>query len=111
MLTAVALMLFPAVLVMSLYRMVQLPRDMAKGRKWLNPKHRLAAALSAGAAYAALLGYTMQLLFTVGATLLRPPRSIAEWLSAASVLIGYPFVYLAYEWICHYALDPRPRSR
>jgi hypothetical protein len=109
-LTLVALLFFPAVLAMSLYRMVQLPRDMAKGRKWLNPKHRLAAALSAGTAYAALLACTVQLLFTLAAAVMRPPQSIAEWLSAASVLIGYAFVYLAYEWTYHYALDPRPRS-
>jgi hypothetical protein len=30
--------------------------------------------------------------------------------TAASALAGYPFIYLAYEWVYHYAFDPRLRS-
>ncbi len=54
---------------------------------------------------------TLTILVGLVGVLIRVPQTIGEILSAASVLVGYPFVYLLYEWVYHYAIDPRPARR
>lgn len=110
MITVVALLFLPVVLIMSIYRLVQLPRDMLAFKKWINPNHRLVAGFAAGAAYIALGGYTVIILVGFFRALIHAPKTMDELLTAGSVLVGYPFVYLAYEWVYHYALDPRPTN-
>ena len=110
MLTAVALLFFPFVLGMSLYRIYQLPRDVLAGKKWFNRARPLAALLASSVTYLTLFVYTATLLVTLVSVLVRVPKAINEVLSVVSILAGYPFVYLAYEWVYHYALDPRPKS-
>ena len=110
MITVVALFFFPCVLVMSVYRLYQLPRDILAKRKWFNRGHRAVAVLASSTTYIALGLYTATILVTLVGMLSRLPETIGEAVSAASLLIGYPLVYLAYEWVYHYALDPRPTS-
>ena len=109
MLTVVALLLFPAILAMSMYRLYQFPRDMFAGRKWLNPKRRLVSAAACAVTYGALAAYTAHLLYVLARVFAFPPRAIDELFDAAFTLAGYPFVYLAYEWFNFYAAHPRPR--
>jgi hypothetical protein len=110
MITVVALLFFPFVLAMSVYRLYQLPRDILAGRKWFNRGHRAVAVLASSTTYVTLGLYTATLLVTLVGLLSRLPETIGEAIAAASMLIGYPFVYLVYEWVYHYALDPRPRN-
>ena len=110
MITVVALLFFPFVLAMSVYRLYQLPRDLWAGRKWFNRGHRALAVLASSTTYLTLGLYTAALLVTLVGMLSRLPETIGEAISAASILIGYPLVYLVYEWVCHYALDPRPTN-
>ena len=110
MITLVALLFFPIILAMSLYRLFQLPRDILARKKWLNPNHSVVAALAASATYIALSLYTVTILVGLVGVLIRVPNTIGEIFAAASVLVGYPLVYLIYEWVYHYALDPRPKS-
>jgi len=109
--TVVALLFFPAILAMSLYRLFQVPRDILGRKKWFNPNHRVLAMLAACTTYIALGIYTVTILVGLVGVLIRVPKTIGEILSAASVLVGYPFIYLIYEWVYHYALDPRPTRR
>ena len=109
MITAVALLFFPAILAMSLYRIYQLPRDLLCGTRWLNPQHKVVAALASGASYLALGAYTSLLLYTLVGVVASPPQTVNEVLATAPVVVGYPLVYLAYEWVCFYAVAPRSR--
>lgn len=111
MLTIVALLFFPFILALSLYRLFQLPRDLLAGRKWLNRSHPLAAAIASAATYLALAGWTGMVPFSLAQVAFRSPQTFAELAARATVVIGYPFVYLLYAWTYHYALDPRPGSR
>jgi hypothetical protein len=111
MLTLVLLLFLPAVLALSLYRLVQLPRDLIAGRKWLNPKRRATSACASLLVYGALGAYTACVLAALAGLILRVPRGLDAILSAASLLAGYPFIYLAYGWVCHYAFDPRPKRQ
>jgi hypothetical protein len=110
MITVVALLFFPVVLAMSVYRLYQLPRDILAGTKWFNRGHRAVAVLASSTTYVTLGLYTAILLVTLVGVLSRLPETIGEAIAAASMLIGYPLVYLVYEWVYHYALDPRPRN-
>lgn len=110
MITVVALLFLPVILIMSLYRLVQLPRDILVLKKWINPNHRLIAAFASGTTYIALGVYTATILVGLFSALMHAPTTMDEILSAGSVLVGYPFAYLIYEWVYHYALDPRPKN-
>ncbi|MBI5258078.1 MAG: hypothetical protein HY855_16365 [Burkholderiales bacterium] len=110
MFTVVALLFFPVVLAVSLWRLYQLPRDLLARTRWLNPRHRLAASMASGVIYLALAAYTALLLFTLAKALASPPRTLAEALQTASMVAGYPLVYLAYEWVCYYAILPRSKT-
>jgi hypothetical protein len=109
MITAVALLFFPAIFGMSLFRLYQLPRALLAGSKWLHPGHRVLAGLSSGTTYLALATYTALVLYTLAAAVASPPETLSELLAAASVVAGYPFVYVAYEWVYFYAIGPRQR--
>jgi hypothetical protein len=111
MITVAAVLFFPVVLAMSLYRLFQLPRDILARKKWFNPNHWMVSMLAASTTYIALGLYTATVLVGMVGVLIHAPKTIAELFSAASILVGYPFVYLAYEWVYHYALDPRPTHR
>ena len=106
MITAVALLFFPVVLALSLFRLYQLPRDLLARTRRLHPQHKLAASLASGTTYLALAGYSALLLYTLFRSLASPPQTLSELLQAASVVVGYPLVYLAYEWIYYYAILP-----
>ena len=110
MITVVALLFFPFVLAMSVYRLYQLPRDILAGRKWFNRGHRAVAVLASSTTYVSLGFYTATILVTLVGMINRLPETIGEAISAASIFIGYPLVYLVYEWVYHYALDPRPTN-
>ena len=109
MITVVALLFFPAVLGMSVFRLCQLPRALWKRTRWVHPEYTVTASLALACTYSALATYTIWLLWTLVQTIAAPPQTLSEALSAASVLVGYPFVYLAYEWVYFYAILPRPR--
>lgn len=109
MITAVALLFFPVVLAMSLFRLYQLPRDLLARTRWLHPQHKLAASLASGTTYLALASYSALLLYTLFRSIASPPQTLGEILRAASVVVGYPLVYLAYEWVYYYAILPRSK--
>ncbi len=109
--TVVALLFFPGILAMSLYRLFQTPRDLLARKKWFNPNHRALSMLAACTTYLALGIYTATILMGLVGMLIRVPKTIGELLAAASVLVVYPFVYLIFEWVHHYAMDPRPTRR
>ena len=96
MLTAVLLLLLPAVLSLSVYRLYQLPR---------------AFALALGFIYAVSAAYTAFVLFTAVRAIWTPPRTIQEFFSIAYVGAAYPFVCLAFEWVLYYAVTPRATAQ
>ena len=110
MITIVVLLFLPMILIMSLFRLYKLPRDILAKRKLFNPSHRLVAMLASGAAYCALGFYTAAILVGFFSALKHVSKNIDEIFTAGSVLVPYPFVYLIYEWVYHYALDPRPSN-
>ena len=109
MITAVALLFFPVVLAISLYRLYQLPRDLIARNRWLHPQHKWAASLACGFTYLALAGYTAFLLYTLVAAFASPPHTLGEGLQIAAVFGGYPLACLAFEWVYFYAILPRSK--
>lgn len=107
MITVVAILFLPAVFVMSIYRLYQLPRDLLAGTKWLNSEHRLVYGLASVSTYLALGAYTVYLVYVTVTVVAAWPVSLTELLSTASVVVGFPFVYIAYEWVYFYAMAPR----
>jgi len=110
MITVVALLFLPIILTMSLYRLYQLPRDILGRKKWFNPDHRVIAMLASGTTYIALGFYTVSILAGLFGALKHVPKTFDEIIAAGSVLMVYPFIYLIYEWVYHYMLDPRPTN-
>ena len=110
MLTVVLLLLLPAVLALSVYRLVQLPRDLCARRATINLRRKPLWVLTLGAAYSALAGQTGFVLFTATRAAWAPPKTMAEFLAAASGAAVYPLVYLAFEWVLYYSVrmaDPK----
>lgn len=108
MLTVVSLLLLPFVLGMSVYRAYQLPQSLISGARRLNPRHPLAAAAALGVMYVALVVYTAFVLHTALRAAWSPPQTAQELLAVAVVGVGYPFVYLAFEWVRFYSVRPDP---
>ena len=106
MLTIVLLLLLPAVLGMSVWRLVQLPRDLMVHRRALDTRRRLLCALGLGIMYCALAIYTLLVLMSAARALWIPPKTVHELLAVAYVGAGYPFVYLGFEWVLYYAVKP-----
>lgn len=109
MITVVALLFFPVVLAISLYRLYQLPRDLIARTRWLHPQHKWAAGLASGFTYLALAGYTTLLLYTLARVFASPPQTLEDGLKTAAVFGGYPLACLAFEWVYFYAILPRSK--
>lgn len=106
MLTIVLLLLLPAVLGMSAFRLVQLPRDLLAHRKGIHARHRLLCWLAFGVTYGALAAYTILVLFTAARALWMPPETMHEFFAVAYVGAGYPLVNLGFEWVLYYSVKP-----
>lgn len=100
------LLMLPAVLGMSAFRLVQLPRDLWTRRTRINPSRRWLCALAFGVVYCALATHTLLVLIAVARALWTPPRTIQDLFAAAIVAVGYPLVYLAFEWVLYYSVKP-----
>lgn len=110
MLTIAILFLLPAVLGMSVWRLVQLPRDLMAHRRAVDTRRRLLCALAFGVMYCALAIYTLLVLSTAARALWMPPKTVHELLAVAYVGAGYPFVYLGFEWVLYYAVKPAAQA-
>lgn len=110
MVTAVLLLLLPAVFSLSVFRLYQLPRDLRAGAIRVNPRNKLLAALVFGIIYAVLAAYTVFVLFTAARAIWTPPNTIQELLSIAYVGAAYPLVCLAFEWILYYTVTPKAKT-
>jgi len=104
MLSAILLLMLPAVLGMSAMRLVQLPRDLWARRATINPRRRRRCALAFGVVYCALAAYTILILIAALRAVWAPPETIHDLFAAAAVGAGYPFVYLAFEWVVYYSV-------
>jgi len=100
-------LLLPAVLGMSVMRLVQLPRDLWAGRAMINPRRRPLRALAFGVLCCALATHTILVLCAVARAVWTPPRTIHELFAAAFVTVAYPLVYLAFEWVLYYSVKLR----
>ena len=106
MLTVVMLLLLPVVLCLSIVRLALVPRDLLAGRRRINPRWPVIAALALGIVYLALLCQSGLVLYTLAKAIASPPRGLQELFSLASVGAAYPFVYLAFEWVGYYSIAP-----
>jgi hypothetical protein len=110
MLAAVALLMLPVVLGLSVMRLVQLPRDLRAGRAVISPRRRLLSAPGFGVLYCALAIYTLVVLLEAARALWTPPRTIHELFAVAVVAVAYPLVHLAFEWVLYYSVERAPRA-
>ena len=110
MLSAVLLLMLPAVLGMSVIRLVQLPQDLWAGRASINSRRRLLCALAFGVMYCGLATYTVLILLAAARLLRTPPRTIHDFFAAAFVAVAYPLVYLAFEWVLYHSVKPVSRA-
>jgi len=107
MVTAVLLLLLPAVFSLSVFRLYQLPRDLRARAVRVNSHHKLLFALVLGIIYAVLAAYTIFVLFTAARAIWTPPKTIQEFFSIAYVGAAYPLICLVFEWILYYAVTPK----
>ena len=103
--------MLPAVLGLSVMRLVRLPRDLWAGRAMISPRRRPLCALAFGVLYCALgdlhdAGAVRRWRAHCG----HRPRTIHELFAAAFVAVAYPLVYLAFEWVLYYSVKPVPRA-
>lgn len=110
MLTVVLLLMLPAVLGMSAFRLGQLPRELWARRVCIHPRRRLLCTLAFGVVYIALAAYTVLVLLALARAFWTPPRTIHDLWAAAAIGVGYPLVYLAFEWVLYYAVKPVARA-
>lgn len=110
MLTIVLLLLLPAVLGLSVFRLYQLPRDLRAQALRLNPNNTVLFAWVLGIIYAVLAAYTAFVLFTAARALWAPPETIQELFSLAYVGAAYPLVCLGFEWILYYTVEPASKT-
>jgi hypothetical protein len=106
MITVVLLLLLPAVLGMSVFRLVQLPRDLLARRTRMNPRRRLLSVFAFIAVYIVLTGHTVLVLIALADLFSSPPQTIEDLLSAASIGAAYPIAYLTFEWVVFYSVKP-----
>lgn len=103
MLTVVMLLLLPTVLCLSIFRLVQVPRDLLAGRRRIA---RRPSVLVLGIVWSALACHTSLILYTAARAIASPPTTLHALFSIASMAVAYPFVYLAFEWIIYYIIEP-----
>jgi hypothetical protein len=110
MLTVVLLLMLPVLLCLSVFRLLQLPRDLRARRASINPRRRLSSTLAFGVVYIALAAYTVLVLLAMASAFWTPPETIHDLWAAATVGAGYPFVYLAFEWVLYYSVKPMAQA-
>ena len=110
MVTAVLLLLLPAVFSLSVFRLYQLPRDLRARTVRLNPRSKLISALVFGIIYMALAAYTAFVLFTTARAIWAPPKTIQDFFSLAYVGAAYPLICLGFEWILYYTVKTVTRT-
>ena len=105
------LVAFPFLLALAAYRLYVLPRRMAAGQlRFAKARLSLRTAITL-LAYLALLGYTVTLVVFVPHTLVRSQVTPALLLSTAPLFAGYPFVYVAAEWVFYYGFMRPPKPK
>lgn len=107
MLTVVAILLLPVVLGMSVYRLFNIPRAFCLNQIQLNRRILVIATFGFGLTYLLLLTYTGFIVYTVVKTIVNPPETIYEVFSLTKVSVGYPIIYLCFEWTVYHCLKPR----
>ena len=111
MVTAVLLLLLPAVLSLSVFRLYQLPRDLRAKTVRLTSRNKLMSALVFGIIYAVLAAYTVFVVFTAARAIWSPPKTIQEFFSLAYIGAAYPLVCLGFEWILFYTVKPVAKTQ
>ena len=110
MLTVVSLLLLPVILGMSVFRMYRIPQSLWLGQLRINPRRSVFATLSFGLTYLLLLAYTAIIIYSGMKAMANPPNTIHELFSLIKIGVGYPFVYLGFEWTFYYSIKPGPRA-
>ena len=106
MLTVVAILLLPAVLGMALFRLFKIPQALWQHKLQLNRRIFVIAAFAFGLTYLLLLVYTGLIIYTITKAIVSPPNTIYEVFSLAKVSVGYPFIYLSFEWATYHCVKP-----
>ena len=104
MITWVLLLLLPWVLVMCLYRLVQIPRDLLAHRLRLQPRRRLLAATALVLAYSLAVVCTARVLWVLARAISDPPTMLAEVFDIGRSLVALPLVYLCFEWTLYHCV-------
>ena len=115
MITWVLLLLLPWVLVMCLYRLVQIPRDLLARRLRLQPRRPLLAATALVIAYSLAAVCTARVLWVLVRAIGYPPTMLAEVFDIGRTLLALPLGYLCFEWTLYHCVKavaqaPAPHS-
>ena len=106
MITWVLLLLLPWVLVMCLYRLIQIPRDLLARRLRLQPRRRLLAATALVLAYSLAAVCTARVLWVLARAIGYPPPMLAEVFDIGRTLLALPLGYLCFEWTLYHCVKP-----
>ena len=107
MLTVVAILLMPVVLGRAVYRLFKIPQALWRNQIHLNRRNLVIATFGFGLTYLLLLTYTGLIIYIVTKAVVNPPETIYEVFSLAKVCVGYPFVYLSFEWAIYHCIKPK----
>lgn len=95
-------LIFPFVLVLALYRLVQIPAKLWAGSLRFSDRHRLRAATVA--AYLVLLCYTAALAAALVRAFWLAANQMFAYLSLLMYVAAYPVVYFVAAWVFYYGL-------
>lgn len=104
MITVVALLFLPALLALTVWRAMSVPRDLLAGRRRPDPRHPWRAAAALGLAGLALLAGTGWLLLTALQAALVPPATVQAWFALGRPVLAFPLLCLLFEWVLFHAL-------
>ena len=110
MITWVLLLLLPWVLVMSLYRLIQIPRDLLARRLRLQPRRRLLAATALVLAYSLAVVCTARVLWVLARAIGDPPTMLVEVFDIGRTLVALPLAYLCFEWTLYHCVKAVAQS-
>jgi hypothetical protein len=111
MFSVILILMLPAILSMSVFRLCQLPRELLAGRMQFNPVRRNLALTAFLFMYVMLTGYTLAVVYVLGRAIAQPPRVFQELFPGVYVPVLYPLIYLGFEWVIYHCVKRPLGSR
>lgn len=101
------ILLLPLVFGLAIHRLVDVPRQIARGTLQLPGRQHLALHAATVGAYAVLLGCTLALGAALAHALWAAQERAPAYLALLGYVAAYPVVYFLAAWVFFYGLRPK----